>query len=112
MQYLAEFFETELDKEERRRLQFMKLGEKRIKSWDPILSPSKFYLCVVGILSSDGKADHAIAIADGWIFDASMERALPLEYHSLDICSSSDVRGSSSFVSITRGCLLKERSNL
>jgi hypothetical protein len=46
-------------------------------------------MCVPGIRSSDGKTDHAICIADGWIFDSNFEKALPLSEESLNLCSSS-----------------------
>jgi hypothetical protein len=108
MKFLAGVFENELNPEERKKLQYVHLGKKKLKGWDPIISPAEYLLCAVGIRSSDGKTDHAICIVNGWIFDATLEKALPLTLESLNICSSSSHR-STNFVEVTRGCLLVAR---
>jgi len=44
-------------------------------------------LMIVAIISaSDGEATHAVTVADGWIFEANLERALPLTRESLNYC--------------------------
>ena len=108
MKFLAGVFQNELTPEERKQIQYVHLGKKKLKGWDPIISPAEYLLCAVGIRSSDGKTDHAICIVDGWIFDATLEKALPLTMESLNICSSSS-HHSTNFVEVTRGCLLMAR---
>jgi hypothetical protein len=108
MMYLRTFFQTKMDKAERSRMQYMALGRKRMKTWNMILSPKEYILCVLGIESSDGKTDHAICIVDGWIFDSTFKKALVLSAESLDICSSDSDR-STKFSRCTRGHLLKAR---
>jgi hypothetical protein len=108
MMYLRTVFQTKMDKAERSRMQYMSLGHKRLKTWNVLLSPKEYILCVLGIESSDGKTDHAICIADGWIFDSTFKKALVLSAESLDICSSDSDR-STKFSRVTRGHLLKAR---
>jgi hypothetical protein len=108
MGYLQDIFENKLQPEERKIMQFVSLSEKRKRKWNALNSPNDFLMCVLGIRSSDGKTDHAICIADGWIFDSNFEKALPLSKESLDLCSSSNER-KTDFVEVTRGILLKSR---
>jgi hypothetical protein len=108
MQYLATIFAKKMDKKERKRVEYVKLNRKKLKNWDAVLSPRDYLICVLGIKSSDGKTDHAICIADGWIFDSTFEKALVLSVESLDLCSSSTDRATQ-FMGVTRGHLLKER---
>jgi hypothetical protein len=98
-----------LNKEEAKKVQFVFLGAKRRKAWKPLLSPNDYIMCVLGIRSSDGKTDHAICIAGGWIFDSNFEKALPLSEESLNLCSSSNER-TTKFVEVTRGVMLTKRS--
>jgi hypothetical protein len=66
-------------------------------------------MCLVGLQSSDGKTDHAVAVTENWIFDSNLNHALPLTKESLDLCCS-DGENESTFVKITRGCMLKKQS--
>jgi hypothetical protein len=109
MGYLQNLLENKLQPKERKKMQFVALTEKRKRKWNALTSPNDYLMCVLGIRSSDGKTDHAICIADGWIFDSNFEKALPLSKESLDLCSSSNER-KTDFVEVTRGVLLKSRS--
>ena len=106
--YLGKLLQNDLDKSERRSFEYIALNKTRLKSWNTLESPKDYLICIVGIRSSDGKTDHAICIAGGWIFDSNFERALPLTEESLNFCSSSDER-STKFVECTRGHLLRIR---
>jgi hypothetical protein len=108
MGYLQDLFENHLNKEEAKKVQIVSLGAKRRKAWKPLLSPKDYVMCVLGIQSSDGKTDHAICIADGWIFYSNFEKALPLSEESLNLCSSSSERATN-FVEVTRGVMLGKR---
>jgi hypothetical protein len=108
MEYLETIFKSKMDKAERRRMEYVKLNHNRLKTWNVLLSPKEYIICVLGIASSDGKTDHAICVADGWIFDSTLEKALVLSAESLDICSSDSDR-STTFSGVTRGHLLKAR---
>jgi hypothetical protein len=108
MKYLASIFATKMNKEERKKLEYVTLSRKKLKNWNVMLSPMDYVVCVLGIQSSDGKTDHAICIANGWIFDSTFEKALVLSAESLDICSSSTDRATT-FMGVTRGHLLRAR---
>jgi hypothetical protein len=108
MQYVGNFFANHMNREERKKLEYVSLNHKKLKSWNTLLSPKDYVVCVLGIKSSDGKTDHAICIANGWIFDATFERALVLSAESMDICSSSN-ECATKFVGVTRGHLLRAR---
>jgi hypothetical protein len=62
-------------------------------------------MCLLGILGDDGKTDHAIAVAGGWIFDSNFERGLSLTKNSLDLCCSSE-SSECAYVAVTRGWLV------
>ena len=55
----------------------------------------------IQLLGTDGGVGHAITIVGDWIFDATLERALPLTRESLDACCSSD-HGRVAFRSVKR----------
>jgi hypothetical protein len=105
---LQDLFENNLNKAEAKKVEFVSLGAKWCKAWKALLSPKDYVMCVLGIRSSDGKTDHAICIADGWIFDSNFEKALPLSEESLNLCSSSSERATN-FVEVTRGVMLGKR---
>ena len=75
------------------------------KGFDVLSNSKDYWLCVVGLHGSDGKMDHAVAIANGWIFDSNFEKALKLTKENLDLCCSSD-DVHSSFAKITKGWLV------
>ena len=108
MEYLGRIWETKMIQEERQKLEYVKLNYQKMKVWNALTSPNDYLICVLGIKSSDGKTDHAICIANGWIFDSLLEKALVLSAESLDICSSSTERATK-FIGITRGHLLRAR---
>ena len=108
MESVKSILTLQANHQERKKFEYVALNAKKVKKWDPILSPKTFLLCALGIRSSDGKTDHAICIAGGWIFDSNFEKALPLSIESLNLCSSSSDR-ESVFEGVTRGHLLRER---
>ena len=81
---------------------------KKKKFFDPLNPPETYLMCVVGVRSEDGKADHAITIVNQWIFDANLEKALPLTKASLDVCCSTDDRNSQ-YVGVVHGWMVVER---
>ena len=60
-----------------------KRGRFDLLSGDPPPYPT-----TVQLLGEDGGVGHAVTIARGWIFDATLPRALPLSRASLDACCS------------------------
>ena len=100
---------TRSTKEQRQLFEICTISRKRLKKWDTLRDAGKFMLCLLGIVSSDGKTDHAICIVGNWIFDSNFERALPLTRESLDICASSADRYTV-FTGVTRGILLRRRN--
>ena len=42
------------------------------KNFSVMNDSPKYWLCLLGLHGSDGKIDHAISIAGGWIFDAHL----------------------------------------
>lgn len=78
---------------------------KTPKYFDPLNDSSGYWLCVIGLRGADGKQDHAIGIAGGWIFDANFKRGLVLSKESLDLCCSDD-KGRQEFERVTRGWLV------
>ena len=95
-----------LEKSERRQFQYMHVKNQKLKSWDVLVDSKEYLMCLVGLQGSDGKTDHAVAVAGNWIFDSNFEHALPLSKQSLDLCCS-DGETKCSFVKITRACMLK-----
>ena len=66
------------------------------------------FLCALE--GSDGKTDHVIGIANGYIFDGSFEYALANTKENLDICCSSDTERSE-FKQIRYGVVYGENPN-
>jgi hypothetical protein len=85
------------------------LGKKEIEDWNMIRDAPKFQLCILGVMSSDGKTDHAICVVKDWIFDANYERGLTLTVESLDLCCSSSDRFTT-YVKVTRGYVMQDRT--
>ena len=111
-----EFFQSVLEpknllKNERRDFQFAKVKKNRLAAWSLFEETKNCVMCLVGLLSSDAKTDHAVAVAGNWIFDSNMERALPLSRESLDLCCS-DAERKSTWLGVTRVSLLKRNNNL
>ena len=77
-------------------VQVFKRGRLDLLSGDP--SP---YPTTVQLLGEDGGVGHAVTIARGWIFDATLPRALPLSRASLDACCSS-AQGRVAYVCVAR----------
>jgi hypothetical protein len=62
---------------------------------------------LLGVISaSDGSNSHAIAIHNGFIYDANESVALSLSQEALDYCASTDTI-QSQFVSFRKGCLFR-----
>ena len=108
MESVKEILTLKANKQERQAFEYLALNREKLQTWDPIISPKMYLLCALGIRSSDGKTDHAICIAGGWIFDSNFRKALPLSIESLNLCSSSSER-ESMFEGVTRGHLIRER---
>ena len=66
-----------------------------------LLADRSPYPTTIQLLGTDGGVGHAITIVGDWIFDATLERALPLTRESLDACCSSD-HGRVAFRSVKR----------
>ena len=110
MAYVGNILQKDTVHSERKTFEYLALNTKRLRRWDPLVSPKEYLLCIVGIRSSDGKSDHAICIVNGeWIFDSNFEKALSFDAISLDLCSSSEDRATK-FVEMTRGHLLRSRA--
>jgi hypothetical protein len=62
---------------------------------------------VLGLCASDGTVDHAVAISDGWIFNAAYERAFKLTPENLDECCSTRF-AKARFMSYDKAYLLKD----
>ena len=69
----------------------------------------KFRLCCVGVMSSDGKTDHAITVVGHWVFDGKFTQGIPLNENSLDLCCSSIDRPTT-YIKATKGIVLVNRS--
>jgi hypothetical protein len=108
MNCLEEILKNKLNQSENQAFYWAKMNKKRKKSWDVLVSPQEWMLCVLGIRSDDNKTDHAICIVGTWIFDSNFEKALPLSKESLDLCSSSS-DCYTGFTGVTRGYVLKSR---
>ena len=108
MGYVEELLSNGLTREERQSFKWLKLNNKRLKTWNTLISSQKYLLSIVGIRSSDNKTDHAICIVNNWIFDSNFEKALELKQESLDICCSSSDR-KTGFTKATQGFLLYKR---
>jgi hypothetical protein len=108
MGFVGDLLMNHMNKKERKMFECFALNNNKLKTWDTLNSPKEFLLCLCGVQSSDGKTDHAICIAGGWIFDSNFEKAIPLSIESLNLCSSSDDRPTT-FVKVTRGYLLRVR---
>ena len=80
------------------------------KNFDVLNDSPKYWLCLLGLHGSDGKVDHAIAIAGGWIFDANFESALKLSNKNLDLCCSSS-ESKSRFGGVTKGWLVTKNKS-
>jgi hypothetical protein len=108
MGYVENILRNGLDRDERRVFTWSKLNKKRLKTWNTLMSPNAYMLCIIGVRSSDNKTDHAICIVKNWIFDSNFEKALELTAKSLDICCSSSDR-KTGFTRATQGFLLKRK---
>ena len=75
------------------------------KDFNVLQDATKYWLCVLVLWSDDGKQDHAIAIANGWLFDSNFKKALELTIENLDECCSSDDH-KCKFAGITGGWLV------
>jgi hypothetical protein len=93
---------------EQQLFKYRRLTNVELLEWNLFKDAPKFHLCALGVMSSDGKTDHAIAIVNKWIFDANFERGLPLTVKSLNLCCSSSGRPTT-FVKVTRGYVLEDR---
>ena len=107
-----EFFQTMLQPDhltanEKRELQFMKLKPRYIHSWQILEDSKKYIMSLIGLLSDDGKTDHAVAVAGDWIFDSNFPCALPLTQDSLDKCCS-DVSRRSKCLQTTHVYMLRK----
>jgi hypothetical protein len=68
----------------KKKIQFAKL-KTGLNKWD-IINDSKHHIMgLVGLYSSDCKTDHAVSIAENWIFDSNFEFALPWICFALQI---------------------------
>lgn len=92
MEYLGTILRLKMDNADCVRMNYEVLKHQLLKTWNMLLLPNDYILCVLGIQSSNGKTDHAICIADGWSFDSTFEKALIRSAKSLDIDSSSTDR--------------------
>jgi hypothetical protein len=94
-----------LERSERKAFQFKSL-KKGIKKWDIFSDSQEYLMCLVGLLGSDAKTDHAVAITGRWIFDSNFKKALPLTKESLDLCCSDDTK-KCKWIGVNQVCMLK-----
>jgi len=94
-----------LEQNERKQFQLVILKKRDRKNWNIYKDSQSYLMCLCGVMSEDGKTDHAIAIAGKWIVDSNFEKALPLMKESLGLCCSSNDR-KTNFVKITYACML------
>ena len=110
LQFIASKIQENKTREHHKMFQIIKLKGQRKKNWDMLTSPNDYRMCVVGVKSDDGKTDHAICVAKGWIFDSNFEKALPLTRKSLDLCCSSNTTPTA-FKEAMRGFMLSMGQN-
>jgi hypothetical protein len=79
---------------------------KATRNFDPLKDSQIYWLCMCSLVGSDGKKDHAVAIANGWIFDSTFEKAMQLNKKNLDLCCSSD-EAENTFCGINIGWLVR-----
>ena len=60
-----------------------------LSTWN-IWDVGRHELVLVQLRGSDGKEDHVVCLADGWLFDANFDKAMRLSKETLDLCCSSD----------------------
>jgi len=82
--YNLEYVKSVIKRERYRGFELNKLP----KGFDPVINSNQYWLSVFVLHGSDGKMDHAVAIAKGWVFDPGYKRALPLSKSTLDGCCS------------------------
>ena len=70
------------------------------------LEPSKTKIIVAGLVGSDGKTDHVVAITDNWIFDSNVSQALPLTEEGLNTSCRESGDNVTQFVTTNRGIIL------
>jgi len=60
------------------------------KEFNTLVDAKNYWMCLLVLWGSDGKRDHAVAIADGWIFDSNFKMAMEVTKANLDECCSTD----------------------
>ena len=89
-------------------IQAKKARSRKGGLFDPLKDHQDYLLCLVSIVGSDGKTDHAITIADGFIFDGNFNFKLKLCRKNLDECCSTDDH-KCSYRGVENGWLFKRR---
>ena len=88
---------------------WLQCTQKRIKKikWNEGIQAYDLFLGV--LLGSDGHANHAVAIFNGWIFDSNENRAIPLCQEGLNYCVST-ANERVEFVCFNDGFFFRENS--
>ena len=70
-----------------------------LTKWN-IWNVGRYELVVAQLRGSDGKEDHVVSIADGWLFDSNFVSAMRVTKEALDRCCSSDDSPNDKFVGV------------
>ena len=73
------------------RYKYLQYKKLKVTQWN-IFEIGEKDLVIVSLRDSDGKDDYCITLLGEWIYDSSIQKALPLCKEVLDICCSSDER--------------------
>ena len=90
-----------------KRLEWKKTKQRKKRRFDLLNEHNKYLVCLVGLTGSDGKRNHAVAVADNMIFDANHERAIPFTRENLEHCCST-VSSRCEFKRVGDGLLFKK----
>ena len=82
-----------------------------LSTWN-IWDVGKHELVLVQLRGSDGKEDHVVCLAGGWLFDSNFDTAMRLSRETLDLCCSSDDSPNDKFDGIVSARVFPEYSRM